>query len=239
MILNYRPAHEHKPTPEHAFSVRSQSVRNVSYFCRNMNEGKLVDFSGLVRANRSYRKFDRSRVVTEEELISLIELARMAPSSKNRQALKFVTVTEEQDISFVFRQLKWAWFLKDWEGPAEHERPPAYIMVLLDKQLNDKADFDAGIAAQTILLGAVERGLGGCIVRTINRYELGKYFQLPEFMEIVLILAIGKPNQIVVLDDEDYQGNMEYWTDEEGRHHVPKRSLDELMYKPPARNDQD
>lgn len=196
-------------------------------------------FSELVKANRSYRKFDQSQLVSEEELITLIDLARLAPSSKNRQALKFLPITGDQDIDVVFRQLKWAWFLKDWEGPAEHERPPAYIILLLDKQLNDKADFDAGIAAQTILLGAVERGLGGCIIRTINRYELGKYFQLPDFMEIILVLAIGKPAQTVVLDEVDYRGNMEYWTDDEGRHHVPKRSLDELIYKPLTRNDQD
>jgi len=193
----------------------------------------------LVQANRSYRKFDTQRKVHVQELHALVELARLTPSSKNRQPMKYLLVHDENEVAFVFAQLKWAWFLRNWDGPAEHERPPAYIIMVLDKRLNDRADFDAGIAAQTMLLGASALGLGGCIVRTINRYELGKFYQLPEYIEIVLVIAIGKPAQQVVLDATDQKGNMEYWTDETGVHHVPKRSFDELIYKPTSNNDQD
>lgn len=153
--------------------------------------------------------------------------------------MKYLLVYDENEIDLVFGQLKWAWFLRNWDGPAEHERPPAYIIMLLDKRLNDRAEFDAGIAAQTMLLGASALGLGGCIVRTINRYVLGKFFNLPEYLEIVLVLAIGKPAHKVVLEATDAKGNMEYWTDETGVHHVPKRSFDELIYKPTSNNDQD
>lgn len=185
----------------------------------------------LVLKNRSYRKFKKSNKVSRELLMELIDLARFAPSSKNRQPLKYILLTDREETDFVFKQLKWAWFVRDWDGPAPNERPPAYIIMLLDKQLNERADFDAGIAAQTMLLGAVEKGLGGCIIRTVNRYEVAKYYQLPEHLEVILVLALGEPKQTVKLETEDKAGNMAYWMDEAGTHHVPKRKLDDLIYK--------
>lgn len=185
----------------------------------------------LVLKNRSYRKFKKSNKVSRELLMELIDLARFAPSSKNRQSLKYILLTDREETDFVFKQLKWAWFVRDWDGPAPNERPPAYIIMLLDKQLNERADFDAGIAAQTMLLGAVEKGLGGCIIRTVNRYEVAKYYQLPEHLEVILVLALGEPKQTVKLETEDKAGNMAYWMDEAGTHHVPKRKLDDLIYK--------
>ena len=198
-----------------------------------------MEFSDLVKANRSYRKFDESFLVHREELVQLVEISRFTPSSKNRQPLKYLIVTHPDEVAFVFKHLKWAWFLRQWEGPAPGERPPSYIIMLLDKSLNDRADFDAGISAQTILLGATSKGLGGCIIRTVNRYELGKYFNLGEQFEILLVMAIGKPSQEIVIENDDLMGNMEYWSDEQGRHHVPKRKLDDLLFNRPGMYDQD
>lgn len=192
----------------------------------------------LVLNNRSYRRFDNTFPVSKETLRELVGLARLTSSSKNRQPLKYILVTEEEECAFVFHRLKWAWHLRDWDGPSPYERPAAYLIMLLDKRLNERADFDAGISAQTILLGAVEKNLGGCIIRTCNRYELGKFFQLPEDLEIIMVIALGKPAEHVVLDDEDTTGKMEYYRDVQNVHHVPKRTVDELIYKP-TRNDQD
>jgi nitroreductase len=185
----------------------------------------------LIQKNRSYRKFRPDKAVKREVLINLIDMARFAPSSKNRQPLKYILVTNYDECEFVFSHLKWAWYIRDWEGPAAEERPKAYIIMLLDTQLNDRADFDAGIAAQTILLGATEKGLGGCIVRTVNRYELGKYYDLDPHLEIVLVIALGEPAEEIQLEEDDRAGNMEYWRDDNGVHHVPKRPLNELIYR--------
>lgn len=185
----------------------------------------------LIQKNRSYRKFNNSKPINRQVLMDLVELTRYAPSSKNRQPLKYILVSKPNENAFVFSHLKWAWYIRDWDGPTENERPPAYIVMLIDKQLNDKADFDAGIAAQTILLGAAEQGLGGCIIRTVNRYELGRHFDLPPHLDIIMVIAIGEPDQKIAIEEDDHIGNMEYWMDEEGVHHVPKRSLMELIYK--------
>jgi nitroreductase len=189
-------------------------------------------FHNLVLKNRSYRRFDANFPVSKEVLTELLDLARLTPSSKNRQPLRYILVNNPDDCNFVFSHLKWAWYLRDWDGPSFEERPTAYLVMLLDKNVNDKADFDAGIAAQTILLGAVEKELGGCIIRTFNRYELAKYFQLPENFDIIMVIALGKPAEEIIIDNNDPSGKMEYFRDENGLHHVPKRTVNELIFNP-------
>ena len=195
-------------------------------------------FSELVRKNRSYRRFDNGFPVDQDVLKQLIDLSRYTSSSKNRQPLRYLIVTENADCDFVASQLKWAWYLKNWKGPEASDLPAAYLIMMIDTEVNSKADFDAGIAAQTILLGAVNQGLGGCIIRTFNGYELSRYFNLPEKLEILMVLAIGKPTEEVIIDEGDASGSYAYYRDEEDRHHVPKRPLDELIINS-LRDDQD
>jgi nitroreductase len=129
----------------------------------------------------------------------------------------------------IFPLLAWAGYLKDWDGPTEGERPSAYIVVLGDTKLNRSFETDLGISAQSILLGAVEKGLGGCMIGMVNRQELRKILNISEQYEILLVIAIGKPKENVVLETVGPDGDVKYWHDEEGNHHVPKRVLDELI----------
>ncbi len=186
----------------------------------------------LVLLNRSYRKFHNNKKVSVEELINLVDMARTTPSSKNRQPLKYILVTNEDDVNMVASHLKWAWFLKEWDGPEKSEQPPAYIIMLNDNTLNERAFIDAGIAAQTILLGAVESQLGGCIIRTVNRYEISKHFNLPSNLEIVQVIAIGYPNQKVKLTTTDNKDSTNYYEDNDGVHYVPKRKLEDIIIIP-------
>jgi nitroreductase len=185
----------------------------------------------LVLKNRSYRKFVADKPVSYEVLESLVELARITPSSKNLQPLKYLLLNSKNDTDFVFERLKWAWYLKEWNGPTIEERPPAYIIMCLDKNLHDHAMIDAGIASQTILLGAVEKGLGGCIIRTANRYEIHKHFGLPDHFEIILVIALGEPAQEVKITEVLETGNIEYYEDKNQVHYVPKRSLGSIIIK--------
>jgi len=193
---------------------------------------ELTMIKDLVLKNRSYRKFHNDINVSVESLTELVDIARVTPSSKNRQPLKYVLVTKENDVDFVFNQLRWAWYLKDWDGPTKEEQPPSYIIMCCDTNLNDKALIDSGISAQTILLAAVEKQLGGCIIRTVNRYAIAKHFNLPANYEIVQVIAIGVPNQKIELTDINKSGSIEYFEDKDGTHFVPKRKLDELIIIP-------
>ena len=191
--------------------------------------GLWEDFREVVLCNRSYRRFDEAVALDEATLRELVDLARLSPSAANLQPLKYVLVNSTDAREQVFPCLKWAAALRDWEGPAEGERPSAYIVVLGDTEAAKNFAYDQGIAAQTIMLGAVARGLGGCIMASITRGRLAEVLELDERFEILLVLALGKPVEQVKLEPVGEDGSLTYWRDENQIHHVPKRDLSELV----------
>ena len=185
----------------------------------------------LVVKNRSYRRFDESHVISREDLVELISLARCTASAANRQPLKYILSADSETNDLIFPCLAWAAYLKDWDGPTPGERPSAYIAILLDETIAKDPLCDDGIVAQTILLGAVEKGLGGCIIASIQRERLARDLEIPENFTIRLVIALGKPAERVVLEGLEPGGDIRYWRDEQGIHHVPKRGVDELIVK--------
>jgi nitroreductase len=183
----------------------------------------------LILKNRSYRRFDRNHPIALETLRELVELARCSASGANRQPLKFYLSNAPERNAAIFPHLAWAGYLRDWPGPDEDERPTAYIIILLDKEISASAGCDHGIAAQSILLGAAERALGGCMIGSLQRQGLAQALGLPPRYEILLVLALGKPVEEVVLERVGPAGDIKYWRDERRVHHVPKRSLEEII----------
>jgi len=188
-----------------------------------------MNFKELVAQSRTRRKFDGSKPVDIETLVGLIDTARLMPSGMNKQPLKYVVTADKEQCDEIFPLLGWAGYLKDWPGPAEGERPTGYIVILLDKDILDSPGCDHGIACQTIMLGAVEKGLGGCIIGTVNRKKLVKIFDLADNLEVLMVLALGVPAEKVVVETLPSDGKIEYWRGSDGKHHVPKRSLDDLI----------
>lgn len=183
----------------------------------------------LVYKNRSFRRFYEDHVIERETLVELIDLARHSASAANRQPLKFYLSYDPEHNAVIFPHTRWAGYLEDWDGPAVGERPSAYIVILGDKKISDSFSVDHGIAAQSILLGAAERGLGGCMIGSVVRMKLQKELDLPDHIQILLVVALGKPKESVVIEPLGTDGDIKYWRDGEGIHHVPKRSLDELI----------
>lgn len=184
----------------------------------------------LVIKNRSYRRFDTRENISHDLLNRWVELARFSATGRNKQSLKFIICNDPELNDRIFPNLGWAGYLANWKGPDKNERPVAYIVILNDKTISENHHCDEGIAAQSILLGAVEDGFGGCMIGTINKNKVAKILSLPESLEIILIIALGKPIEQVVL--EEAQGDeIKYWRDENEVHHVPKRPLNELIYK--------
>ncbi len=183
----------------------------------------------LVLKNRSYRRFDESHRIGKETLLQLIDLARLSPSAANLQSLKYSISNEPEKNAVIYRCLRWAGYLQEWDGPAEGERPSAYIIVLGDTSISNNFHCDHGIACQSILLGAVEAGLGGCIIGSVDREKLREDLNIPERYEILLVIAIGRPVERVQIEKLPEDGSIKYYRDEKGVHHVPKRSLDEIV----------
>ena len=186
-------------------------------------------FKDLVKRNRSYRRFDQKVRISSEDLHELVELARLTPSSRNAQPLKYMVVSSVEGCTKVFPNLAWAGYLKDWPGPEEGERPTAYIIVLGDTSIANNFSIDPGIAVQTLLLGAVEKGLGGCFIAAIKKPELIAALNIPEKYELLYVIALGKPVETVVIEPLGDDGDIKYWRDEKHVHHVPKRALKDLI----------
>ena len=183
----------------------------------------------LVLKNRSYRRFYQDTPVSIDTLRELVDLARLSASASNKQPLKYILSCDPQRNAVVFQNLAWAGYLKSWPGPEEGERPSAYIIILGDKTITQSFGCDHGIAAQSILLGATEKGLGGCIIGSVRKGELSRALAIPTDYEILLVIALGKPRETVVLEAVGSGGDIKYWRDEKGVHHVPKRSLAEIV----------
>ena len=183
----------------------------------------------LILQNRTCRRFYQEVAIELETLRELVDLARLSASAANRQPLKYILSCDPQKNALIFSHLGWAAQFKDWPGPSEGERPSAHIIMLLDTEISKSVICDHGIAAQSILLGAREKGLGGCIHASIRRDELRKALGIPPRYEILLALSLGKPKETVVIETVGPDGDFKYWRDSDGAHHVPKRRLDDII----------
>jgi nitroreductase len=184
----------------------------------------------LVLRNRSYRRFYQDESISEETLRELVDLARLSASGANLQPLKYVLSWEPEKNALIFPHLGWAGYLHDWPGPQAGERPAAYIVILGDTEIRKGFGVDHGIAAQSILLGATEQGLGGCIIASVKKQPLAESLGIPPRYEILLVLALGRPKETVVIDPVGPEGDIKYWRDEQSVHHVPKRALEDLIF---------
>lgn len=186
----------------------------------------------LVEKSRSFRGYDSSRRVTEAELLELVDCARLAPSAMNQQPLKYYLSWEKDEVARIQAQTKWAGALRQMQLPHEGHCPPAFIVICQDRNIHSDLNAfskDVGIVAQTMLLAATEKGLGGCMIGNFVPGNIQKVLELSEHLMPQLILAIGKPDETVVLTDVKKDGSTTYYRDEKDIHYVPKRSLQELV----------
>jgi nitroreductase len=188
-----------------------------------------MDLRKLVLKNRSTRRFQQDYGIDRQTLVDLVDLARHSASGSNVQPLKFFLSCDAETNAAIFPYTRWAGAIKEWDGPEEGERPSAYIIILGDKKISETFGVDHGIAAQSIMLGAVERGLNGCIIGSVQRVKLQDKLNLPDRYHILLVLALGKSTETIVIDPLEPGGDVKYWHDEDSVHHVPKRSLNELI----------
>ncbi len=183
----------------------------------------------LVLKNRSYRRFYEDEEITRETLLELVDLARLSPSAANQQQLRYYLSNEQETNDFIFSCCSWAGYILDWSGPKKGERPSAYIVILGNTLFSHHVSIDLGIASQSILLGAVEKGLGGCCIASLQHDKLQMGMEFPEDLEVLLVIALGKPLEKVIIDPMPDGDDIRYWRDKEGVHHVPKKSLNEII----------
>jgi len=195
-----------------------------------INEELHSMIADLIRQNRSCRRFYQDHAVDPETLKGLVDLARLSASAANLQPLKYILSCTPDKNALIFPCLGWAGYLKDWAGPKQGKRPSGYIIILSDtEKANQYVGYDCGIASQSILLGAREIGLAGCMLGSIKRQKLREILNIPTKFKILLVIAIGKPKEEVVIETVGHDNDIRYWRDNQGVHHVPKRNLDDII----------
>ncbi len=186
----------------------------------------------LVLKNRSYGRFAEDREVGEKLLKDLVDLSRYAASAGNKQPLKYIISCSAEKNAKIFPRLNWPAPPHGSGKPKQGERPAAYIIMLGDREIAEDFGVDQGIAAQTILLAAVEKELGGCMLGSLDREGLRRVLEIPYRFDILLVLALGTPAETVIIEDAGSEGYVDYWRDKQAVYHVPKRSLEEIILKP-------
>ena len=186
-----------------------------------------------VMKRRTIRKFQQKEV-SSDILAKLIDCARVAAYGANVQPLKFAVISGGKLPEKIYPLTKWAGYLSDG-APKEGERPQAYIAVLGDSSIkpNKMFEVDAGAAVTTMMLEAVELGLGTCWLGAIQREDIKKLLSLDQQLEVVYLLAVGYPAQESRMTDMR-DGDVRYFVDGDGTVNVPKRSMDEVFIKIPS-----
>lgn len=187
----------------------------------------------LVINNRSCRGFDKSYTFSRKELEEYIDTARLCASSANVQPLKYYLACDSSEVLKIQKQTKWAGALPDLNLPYDGQEPTAFIIICIDTAIaanTNQFQKDVGIVAQTILLEATENNLGGCMIGNFQPSELKKELSLADNICPMLVVALGKPIEKIVLTDVKEDGKTAYYRDEAGIHYVPKRALkDEII----------
>lgn len=188
----------------------------------------MMDFLELAKATRTCRRFREEEGMPEGMLDWIVDCARVTSCAANAQALRYVTVESAENRAAVFSTLKFAAMLKDWPGPSEGERPTGYVIILGDTARRaDLNDVDSGLAAQTMQLAAQTKDIGCCILHSFHRENLAHALGVPENYKPLLVLALGFQKEERVLEVGE-PGNLKYWRDEKGVHHVPKLPLETI-----------
>lgn len=182
----------------------------------------------IIAKTRTFRRFNQKEPISMTTLQELVDLARLGGSARNGQPWQYMVVNTPELCAKIFPYLGWAGYLTDWKGPVEGERPSAYVLCLLNKNRlkgpESEAQFDLGVATQNLLLGAMEKRIGGCRIGAFNP-QLAALFEMPEHLTISLVVALGKPRETVIIEECKNDDDVRYWRDEHGVHHVPKRPL--------------
>ncbi|MBD3370093.1 nitroreductase [Candidatus Fermentibacteria bacterium] len=187
-----------------------------------------MTFAELAQLTRSVRRFHQDRKISADELLGMVDVARMAPCAANLQKLRYSIVEDRELCREIFPAVRWAGYLEDWSGPRPGERPPAYIVIQAPRKEQKYTRIDVGIAAAYLVLAAGAHGIGACMIMSFDEDVVHGAVGSPEGYHPVLLVALGHPAEEVILEDDSER--IEYWRDESSRHHVPKLPLDEVIY---------
>lgn len=151
----------------------------------------MENFSELIKNRRSMRKFTEEEL-SQEEVVTLLKAALMAPTSKRSNSWQFVVVDDKEILSQLSKcKEQAAAFIAD---------AALAIVVTADPLASDVWIEDASIASIMIQLQAEDLGLGSCWVQIRERIAatgmpsdeyVRAILDLPLQLQVLSIIAIG------------------------------------------------
>lgn len=191
-----------------------------------------MEFQEIVLKNRSYRGYDESRKVTREELVELVNLARLTPSAMNGQPFSYYVAWEKAQLDIIQPLTKWGAALPQMTLPHEGKCPTGFIVICQNMKISENLQqfkTDLGIVAQTMCLGATAKGLGCCMIANFNGKTIQEALGLSTQFFPLLVVAVGKPDEKIVIKEIDKGESIKYYRDENDVHYVPKRKLEDIL----------
>lgn len=195
-----------------------------------------MDIYEAVLKRRAIRRF-KDKPVPYDILERCVNAGRLAPSARNRQLCEYIIVDDEQMLPKMFENIGGtAGQPVNDGGPSPVNRAKAYIIILVNSALEAEFEakrrvttYDVGLAAENIILVALEQGVGACPVLMFKEPELKQLLQIPESYAIALVLLLGYPDESPVA--EEATGSVESWVDGQNVRHVPKRKLADITHR--------
>ena len=186
-----------------------------------------MDFSTLSPARRTIRRFEQ-RIVPDEMLKHLINMARFASCASNKQRLRYVIIRENELVRKVFETTAWAGMVAPKRTPKLGvDSPLNFIAVTAPVNAGEIIHADAGAAIQSIQLAAWERGLGCCWFASFDPEKVAKLVDLPAGRVVLYLVAVGYPAETPV-GETAVNGEVAYYLDDNDTLHIPKLPVDEI-----------
>ena len=197
------------------------------YKAQQPSKRRMATLRNLLLRNRSYRGYDSSFAVRDDQLRRIIEVATLCPSARNQQVLRFRPVVGEE-ARVVLQHIRLGGALPELHLPFAGTEPNAFIVICSTVEESKYVDMDLGIVAQSMLLQATEIGLGGICIGAFDHKEIAEKLALP--YEPLLVLAIGRPAERIELKACNEGDSLTYYRNE-GVHYVPKINVNDLIIK--------
>ena len=194
-----------------------------------------MDVYQAIVKRRSIRRF-QNKAVPDEALEKCIDAARLAPSGRNQQVCEYIVINDAAVLPGVFENIGGSAKLPpDKGGPRPDQAPKAYTIVLVNREregdINRRrvTSYDIGMAAENIMLTALEQGIGACPILMFNESDLKLLLEIPDGYDIALVIAMGYPDESPVADVA--AASTSIYVDDKGVRHVPKRRLADIIHR--------
>lgn len=186
------------------------------------------------KKRRSIRRF-KDKAVPYAALEKCIDAARLAPSGRNQQCCEYVVINDGEVLPGIFEHIGGSAKLPpDKGGPRPEQAPKAYTIVLINKTWEGDINrrrvtwVDVGLAAENIMLAALEQGLGCCPILMFNEADIKMLLEIPDSCDVALVIAMGYPDESPVT--EEAKDNTNIYVDAKSVRHVPKRKLADIIH---------